>query len=71
MKEAKESWFNKAITKIRDIVGIRDLPERDPNGFKEVTRKSLYFKSSRYSETLMEIAMMCKENSLHDFVGNL
>ena len=38
---------------------------------KSITRKSLYFISSSQAEVLMELAMMCRENSLTDFVGDL
>ena len=70
-EEEKESWTRKASIWIKDKIGICELPEGEHNGFKQITRKSLYFKSSRYPETLMEIAMMCQETSLSDFVGDL
>ena len=37
-------------------------------GFKSIQSKSIHFKSARFRESLMEIAMLCSENSLSDFV---
>ena len=40
-------------------------------GFKSIMKKSLHFRSARYRESLMEIAMLCQENSTNDFIENL
>ena len=65
------SWSHKASLWLKKKIGIRELPEGRPDGFKEITRKSLHFTSSRFSEILMEMTIMCQENSLTDFVGDL
>ena len=56
---------------IRYAIGINELPVRVHTGYKSITRKSLNFDGSRYQDTLIQIAKMCKENSLTDFVGDL
>ena len=57
---------------MRSKIGI--VPMKDvmgEKGFKNIMKKSLYFSSTRYRECLMEIAMICLENSMKDFVDNL
>ena len=56
---------------IKESIGVRDLPEKDSTDFKSITRKSLNYEGSRYQDALIQIASMCQENSLTDFVGNL
>ena len=34
-------------------------------------KKTLHFPSARFRESLMEIAMLCQENSVNNFVENL
>ena len=51
-------------------IGIRQLPEGNHDGYKPVTKKCLYNGNQLCRDTLLEIAMMCQENSLVDFVGN-
>ena len=36
-----------------------------------MTRKSINFKNARFRESLIEISVMCEDNSIHDFVQNL
>ena len=45
-------------------------PFLEHNDFDSIQRKSLWFESSRYHETLMMIAMLCNENSLSDFIND-
>lgn len=33
-------------------------------GFQSIMKKSLHFKSTRFRECLMHIAMLCEENSV-------
>lgn len=40
-------------------------------GFKSVRQKSIHFPRSRFRENLIEISMLCQENSITDFVVNL
>lgn len=40
-------------------------------GFRSVRKKSLFFSSSRLRESLMEISMLTRENSIIDFVENI
>lgn len=63
--------YQEAKIWMKEMIGIRVLPEGKTAGLKSITRKSLHFKSTRFHEILMEIAMMCQENSLTDFVGDL
>ena len=65
------SWYRKVSIWIKKLIGIRELPEKEHTGFKSITRKSLNFETSRYQDTLIQIAAMCQENSLTDFVGDL
>ena len=64
-------WIKDVNDWIKAKVGINQLPKRVHTGFKSITRKSLNFDGSRYQDTLIQIAGMCKENSLTDFVGDL
>ena len=65
------TWYHEAIKFIKERIGVRDLPAKDSLDFKSITRKSLNYEGSRYQDTLIQIASMCQENSLTDFVGNL
>ena len=40
-------------------------------GFKSILKKSLYFTNARFRESLMELAMMSRENAINNFVENL
>jgi len=70
-KTMQYTWYREAIKLIKESIGVRDLPEKDSTDFKSITRKSLNYEGSRYQDTLIQIASMCQENSLTDFVGNL
>ena len=74
-KDSDEQNQNAQLTRarkwIKNKIGIRELPRRESIGFKQITRKSLNYSNSRYQDTLIEIAKMCEENSLTDFVGDL
>lgn len=52
-------------------MGVVPKQENGKSGFKSILKKSLYFSSMRYRECLMEIAMLCEENSMENFVDNL
>ena len=45
--------------------------ERGDFGFKTVLKKSVHINAMRYRECLMEISMLCSENSIENFVDNL
>ena len=64
-------YISKVNDWIKDMIGIKELPAREHTGYKSITRKSLNFDGSRYQDTLIQIAKMCKEHSLTDFVGDL
>lgn len=38
---------------------------------KAICRKSMYFKNSRFRDILMEIALLCRENAINNFVENI
>ena len=40
-------------------------------GFKSIQKKSLHFSNSRFRENLMEIAMLCRENAIDNFLENI
>ena len=66
MAEAKKGMWTKFVERTRVRFGLghgRPDPYRSI-GFKSVLQKSLHFKSSRFREALMELAMMCSENDL-------
>ena len=39
-------------------------------GFKSIVKKSVHSKNARFMESLIEISMLCEENSISDFVDN-
>ena len=40
-------------------------------GYKSIQKKSIHFTNSRFRDKLMEIAMLCRETSVSNFVENL
>ena len=62
----------KCVAAIRSKIGLLDKGKSlGATGFKSIQKKSLHFPSARYRESLMEIAMLCEENSVNNFVDNL
>ena len=53
------------------IIPKEDQISEDHQGFKTITKKSLHFRCSRYRECLMEIAMLCEENQISNFIDNV
>ena len=45
--------------------------EKGDTGFKSILKKSVHLNAMRYRECLMEIAMLCEENSMENFTENL
>ena len=69
---AKASLFARHYDRFRSFLGI--VPESGhygSSGFRSIMKKSLHATNSRYRECLMEIAMLCDENSMNNFVDNL
>ena len=57
---------------LRNLFGIVVIENANSDkGFKNIMKKSLHFKSTRFRECLMQIAMLCFENSTKDFVDSL
>ena len=68
----KKTWgrkFNIWCT-FRKKIGIYDVPKGDCNGYKPITRKSLFFHSPCYKNCLMDLVLMCQELSISAFVGD-
>ena len=45
--------------------------ENSALGFKSILKKSVHGKNARFMESLIEMSMLCEENSISDFVDNL
>ena len=59
------NWMKKKIG-----IGRKKMSNSDI-GFKPVQKKCLHFRSARFRESLMEIAMLCQETDVSNFVENL
>ena len=46
-------------------------PSQGEKGFKSILMKSLHNNNSLFRENLIEMALLCGENSIDDFVDNL
>ena len=62
---------SKIMQWLRRLVGkpLKSTMHED-KGFKSILNKSLHFKSSRFRESLLEIAMLCQEIAIASFVRN-
>ena len=38
---------------------------------KSIQKKSMYFKNSRFRDILMELALLCQENAINNFLDNI
>ena len=65
-----QSWWKRVKGHCRKLLG--DGPVDDAaGGFKSIQKKSLHFQNSRFREHLMDMAMLCRENAISNFVDNL
>ena len=56
---------------MRNKLGIgRKESSHSDIGFKPVQKKCLHFQSARFRESLMEIAMLCEETDVSNFIEN-
>ena len=62
----------KSVAWLRAKLGLGggDSSEGD-TGLKSIQKKSLHFKSARFRECLMEVAMLCSETAVSNFVDNI
>ena len=68
----EDNCFERLKDWLRDFFGIVVIKNANSDkGFKNIMKKSLHFKSTRFRECLMQIAMLCFENSTKDFVDSL
>lgn len=66
-KEKKARWFQRLLS----FICCKGGDEQEVFESKAICKKSMYFKNSRFRDILMEIALLCRENAINNFVENI